>query len=202
MTVRIAHVRTLPARTVGALWRVEFAALDSEGYPAAAPALSIVITEPDGTVVAPAVDAEQLPDERWRAEYSPTVAGWHTMRIVGADDTRQTGVLVGAAAAADQFPTTPDCQAYLGDSSTWGDADVADAMQAELSAQETRCVVPGEFPADLKHALFRRVQRNLALRNMPLGLTAPDAEGQRERIPAWDAEIRRFEAPYRRLPVA
>ncbi|HYF74137.1 MAG TPA: hypothetical protein VD864_15000 [Nocardioides sp.] len=200
MSVTIRHVRTFPARTVGALWRVEFAALDDDGYPAGAPTLTITVTKPDGTTLTPAVEAVQLADERWRVEAPTAAAGWHTMKIASGDDAATTGTLVGAATAA--VPTTADAIDYMGDSSSWGDADVADALQAELAAQETKCRIPAGWPADIKHALFRRVQRNLAMRNLPLGLTTPDADGQRDRVPGWDAEIRRLEGPYRRLPVA
>ncbi|HYH31089.1 MAG TPA: hypothetical protein VD903_11940 [Pseudonocardia sp.] len=201
MTVRLAHLRTFPARTVGALWRVEVAALDDDGYHAGAAALVAKLTTPNGTTTELAAAAvTQLPDERWRVEAVLTNTGRHVLAIESADDIATASTYVGATTAL--VPSVADVQDYLGDTSSWGDDAVGDALAAEQDDQLARCVVPAVYPPALRHALFRRVQRNLALRNMPLGLTSPDDDGARERIPGWDAEIRRFEAPHRKLVVA
>ena len=52
------------------------------------------------------------------------------------------------------------------------------------------------WPDDLAEALFRRVHRNLAMRNLPLAIQS-DGDGG-IRIGGNDPEIRRLEAPYRR----
>jgi len=109
----------------------------------------------------------------------------------------------------------PDLQTvmlYLGDTSVPED-EVADALAAETAAQQA--VVRARYfiedpededyrayPDDLAEALKRRVARTLALRNTPLGVIPGDAEGGPATfIPRMDSEIRRFEAPYRRLVV-
>lgn len=56
------------------------------------------------------------------------------------------------------------------------------------------------LPTELSQALFRRVSRQVAARNLPLGLTDNTGEYGPARIPAYDAEIMRLEAP-RRAPV-
>ncbi len=97
------------------------------------------------------------------------------------------------------WPTTPDEVAeYLGNGLSAD--DVEDALMAEEAAQAARCETfkyAGNL--DLREALMRRVARNLALRNLPLGVQADEGGGVR--IGSSDPEVRRLEAPYRRLPV-
>lgn len=97
--------------------------------------------------------------------------------------------------------------AYLADSGTeWSPETVAAAFAAEKAAQARRCRVPGddqEWPADLVEALFRRVAANLANRALPLGLQSSITELGTgfARTGGGDREVRRLEAPYRRLVV-
>lgn len=76
--------------------------------------------------------------------------------------------------------------------------EVEAVLAAEVADQASRCrVVP--YAAPLAEALYRRVQRALAMRNLPLGVQM-DAEGG-IRVGSNDPEVRRLEAPYRRLVV-
>lgn len=91
--------------------------------------------------------------------------------------------------------------------SSWTNAVVGEALAAEADAQARVCRVPvdtetgpADWPAALAEALKRRTFRNLMLRSLPLGiqqtLTETGAVGLRVGL---DQEIRRYEAPFRKL---
>lgn len=102
--------------------------------------------------------------------------------------------------------------AYLGPDavSEWDDATLTSALAAEQSAQARVVRVPsdavetGAYPTDLAEALFRRVAHNLALRRLPLSVQANVSEfgASTTRVGGEDAEVRRLERPWRRLPIA
>jgi hypothetical protein len=60
------------------------------------------------------------------------------------------------------------------------------------------------WPSDLVEALCRRVARNLAMRALPLAvqMSNTDMGAVATRLGSSDPEVRRLEAPYRRLVVA
>jgi hypothetical protein len=99
----------------------------------------------------------------------------------------------------------PDLEAvaaYLGESSSWTEDQVTEALAAETAAQAAACTIPTAWPADLTEALKRRVARNLAMRALPLGAQASISEvGVGTFRPGSDSEVRRLEAPHRRHPV-
>jgi len=79
-------------------------------------------------------------------------------------------------------------------------AEVGTALEAETAAQARACRVPAPdayWPADLAEALCRRVARNLAMRNLPLAVQMSEMGGTR--IGSIDPEVRRLEAPYRKV---
>lgn len=91
---------------------------------------------------------------------------------------------------------------------SWTDEAIAAALAAETEAQSRVCTIApewlteeGAYPADLAEALCRRVAHNLALRALPLGVqtTLTDGAVAATRVGGSDAEVRRLEAPYRRL---
>ena len=95
---------------------------------------------------------------------------------------------------------------YLGDTNAWDDTVVASALASEASAQARRCRIPAveaDWPDDLAEALCRRVAVNLALRSLPLGVQASISEAAvaQTRVGGGDAEVRRLEAPFRKLIV-
>lgn len=106
-------------------------------------------------------------------------------------------------------PTATDAQTYLSASSSdqgWDLAEITSAFNAEKAAQAAVCKVPTDaevWPADLTEALFRRIAHNLALRALPLGVQANISEVAvaTTRVGGTDAEVRRLEAPHRRLVV-
>lgn len=101
-------------------------------------------------------------------------------------------------------PDVDEVRAWLGISQDTSDDDLADIIAGELASQARRCRVPAAWPADpdayppdLRLAVFRRCARAAAARNIPLGLVT-DEYGQ-SRLPRWDAEVERYEAPLRKF---
>jgi hypothetical protein len=116
------------------------------------------------------------------------------------------------------MPTPPDlaaCKAYLriDPANTTRDTEIAGALATEILAQRNAVRAaafgvdpepPGEpvaYPADLAEAVCRRVARNLALRGIPLAVLQGDGETGSTVLPKNDPEVRRLEAPHRRLPI-
>lgn len=117
-------------------------------------------------------------------------------------------------------PTLPELLAYLGPEAeaSWGPygsqpgGPIDKALAAEIAAQAAVVRFPADplppeppapYPADLAEALFRRVSHNLAVRRLPLGVQANISEMAvaTTRVGGTDAEVRRLEAPYRRMAV-
>lgn len=83
---------------------------------------------------------------------------------------------------------------------------------AALEDQSARCVWDGlnlDPPAPetgyteaLAQALLRRVQREIAARNLPLGMVGLEAEYGPANIPAYDALTEMHEHPFRRVVLA
>jgi hypothetical protein len=98
-------------------------------------------------------------------------------------------------------PTAVEVTDYLGATSATED-EIADALAAEKADQANRCRVPADadpWPASLAQALKRRVARNLALRGLPIAVLQGDAESGSTVLPGSDPEVKRFEAPHRKL---
>lgn len=97
--------------------------------------------------------------------------------------------------------TLADVKAYLGATSAT-DAAISAAMLAEASAQGA--VVQARYLTGVEsvdEAFKRRVARNLAMRGQALAVL-PGVDGDSATyIPGRDPEIRRLEAPYRRLVI-
>jgi hypothetical protein len=186
---------------VGDEWVIGACATDDEGWPAAA-TVSVTVTDPAGASSAPTPVED--PAGTWTARHTITLPGRYLAVITA------TGVTVGVApftawavlpTMGEGMPTTSDCLAYLGDISAT-DGEILDALTAEAAAQRARCRVPAVYPPDLRQALLRRVARNLAARAMPLtSFTSFEGGGTSQRVPRVDAEIARFEGPYRRRKV-
>lgn len=106
-------------------------------------------------------------------------------------------------------PTDADATAYLRaiDSQAAIDTDaVSAALLTEKRAQARKCRVPADdaaWPEDLAEALCRRVACNLAKRPHTLGfIPSVDPAGGTAHLSSNDPEIRRLEAPYRRVVFA
>jgi hypothetical protein len=112
-------------------------------------------------------------------------------------------------------PSVDDVTAYLAElglSDRWAAEQIADALATEEAAQANTCrILPvdidGEavepYAADLAGALKRRVAAHLALRILPLGVSATIAGDNvaTNRVGGLDAEVGRLEGPYRKMPV-
>jgi hypothetical protein len=113
-------------------------------------------------------------------------------------------------------PSLADVKEYLGLAGSWTDEEIEAALTSETAAQ-ARAVrfpadpvdaeglpIPAPYPADLTEALCRRVAVNLANRPLPLGISQSVSEygGSSARVGGYDREVKRLEAPWRRLVVA
>lgn len=100
----------------------------------------------------------------------------------------------------------PTVRAYVKVPATaLSDADLQRMMDASSADQASRCIAPepgATLPA-LEQALLRRIQREIAARNLPLGMVGLDAsEYGPERLPYFDALVEEHERPYRRQVLA
>jgi hypothetical protein len=109
----------------------------------------------------------------------------------------------------DGVPDLTQVRAWVGVPSTAvSDEDLQQILDAEQAIQARTCRLPedtvedpGTYPAALARALLRRCQRQVAVRNLPLGaLGLEGTEYGPMTLPSWDAEISRLEASYR-IPV-
>jgi len=107
------------------------------------------------------------------------------------------------------LPTLPDVRAWVGVSTTsMSDAQLTVVVDAEVALQAATCdLTPTDpdstdYPPEMTQALYRRVARQVAARGLPLGLTDVVGEYGPARIPTYDAEIARLEAPRRFVVVA
>jgi hypothetical protein len=81
------------------------------------------------------------------------------------------------------------------------DDDIQEAIDAEAADQAIACAWPDDYPPNLRMALLRRVLRNLAMKRLPLAMATGDAESGGGLLPRYDPEVRRYERPYRKLPI-
>lgn len=87
--------------------------------------------------------------------------------------------------------------------SSLSDDDLERMRLAALADQNARCAwdetTPDAYPDALAQSLLRRVQREIAARNLPLGMVGLEAEYGPANIPAFDALIEHHENAYRRV---
>jgi hypothetical protein len=102
-------------------------------------------------------------------------------------------------------PTVAECRAWGNIGAGITDADLQALLDAELRIQTDTCVLDVDddgvtlvLPQPLSRALIRRVQREVAVRNIPLAWASDvAAEYGPLMVPAWDAEVSRLESSYR-----
>lgn len=85
------------------------------------------------------------------------------------------------------------------------DADLERMWGAAIANQHRECTntdLPETWPAPLVQALLRRVQRQIAAKNLPLGVLDAAAEFGPARIPLYDAMVTSLEETWRRVVVA
>jgi hypothetical protein len=187
---------------VGDVWYLGVSVTDDDGDALAA-TVSVTVTTPSGATSTPTVTAE---DETgyYTATYTVSAAGRYlaTMTVSGdAVGVAPFTAWADSPVAASGMPTLAQVKTYLG-STSFTDGEITDAMSAEFAAQRARCRITPVYTDDLAQALKRRVARNLAARAIPVAsFTSFDGGVSSTRVPMLDAEIVRFEAPYRRLKV-
>lgn len=178
-------------------WLINVVVYDDDGYLALETTPTITVTNPEGTVTNPTM--EQLPNGSWRKSLNVDVAGrWIAVLEAPQHDAIGFAAYVTAVSGLDAFPTLAQVKSYLGTNSA-SDATIQDAMDAESAAQRRVCEVGAFYNADLAQALKRRVARNLSMRGLPIAVLRGDAESGSLLPPGRDPEVRRFEAPYRKL---
>jgi len=165
----------------------------------------VTVTLPDGSTATPLVTDVT---SGYRAEVTVATVGRYVARVVGTDGAVDFTAYVTGIVAAQGMPdlealrgdpdADPPTFGYLGETSAT-DEELQDALDAEAAAQRAVCRVPAAYPADLRQALLRRVARNLALRGLPIMVLRGDAETGSTIPPGRDAEVRRLEAPHRKL---
>lgn len=186
---------------IGDPWHIAVRVVDEDGNATSATVTAVVTTPAGATSSATLTESSA---GYFETSHLLTEAGRY-LAVVTA-----SGAVVGAlpftawaqaATAAAGMPTLAVVKAYLGTTSA-SDAVISDALAAEAAAQRARCRVPAAYPDDLAQALKRRVARNLAARAVPIAtFTSFEGGGTSARVPQLDAEIQRFEAPYRRRKV-
>jgi hypothetical protein len=188
-------------RNVGGVWDILVDVRDSDGD-LADDAPVVTVTLPDATTVTPAV--ETVTTGVYRAEYIPAVEGRFVAQAVTTSHGAADFVCyVSEVVANGDLPDAYAVQDYMGEESASWDLDEIDAaLAAETAAQRRVCRVPAAYPPDLREALLRRVQVNLARRRQMTEL--PRGDGDVPELPPMvppgrDPEIRRFEAPFRKL---
>lgn len=181
----------------GGVWTIAVTVTDPDGV-AVTVAPTVEVTDPGG-VMTPGV-----PADAGGGRFILNVIVGDPGRYVAQVDAGINGAAAFTAYATDvvtaaQMPDLAACKEYLGIDDTSRDAEVQSALTAEAAAQRAMCRVPAAYPADLAEALLRRVARNLALRMLPLAVLRGDGEAGDTILPGRDPEVKRLEAPHRRL---
>lgn len=186
--------------TIGQAWVLVVVVCDDQGAITTAEMPTVTITMPDGSTSAP-LPVLQM-DSSWRVEFTAATAGRHLAHVSTVEDAVDACLYVDMPTTAGGMPTVADASVYLGSSAaSWSMAQIEGAFNAERSAQRSRCGERAVYPDDLREALLRRVQRNLAMRRLPLAVPTGDADGGPSVIPGRDPEVRRLEGPFRRVTV-
>ncbi len=189
-------VKSPDSLLTGGKWTVLVSVVDPYGAPAE-DTLTVTITDPSGMTSAGTI-VTGTPYGQYSVTTTVSSPGRWIALVQGVSGAAAAATWVSDVVAAGGMPNIADLDDYLGTHS-WSDDDLAEALDAEASAQRRVCRIPAEFPADLRSALLRRAQFHLAMRRVQLGVIPGDAERDTIR-PGNDPEVRRFERPYRKLP--
>jgi hypothetical protein len=184
---------------VGSAWASAFETRDANGYLTSAVTPTVLVTRPDGSTAAP-VPLSLTYAGGWYVLYTLAAAGRHVIHVSTPEDALDAAAYAHAPLTAAGMPTVDDVAFYLRSiAGTWTTVELQDALNAERSAQRDRCGERAIYPDALRQALLRRVSRNLAMRLLPLAVNTGDADAGPTILPGNDPEVRRLEAPYRRL---
>lgn len=192
----VQAVQNKDTLTVGDQWVIAVGVRDLDGNHSDAVAPVLTVTLPNGTTATPTL--ERRGTGIYRVAYTLVSTG----RYVGMVASTGYGAasLAAYVVASTAEPDVEAVRSYLRDNGgSWEDPDVAGALAAEAQAQRDVCRIPAAYPASLREALLRRVQRNLSMRGQP---GAVDNEGVLSFTPTNDPEVRRLERPYRKVVFA
>lgn len=175
---------------------------DSDGDLVNATTVVLTVTLPNLTTAQPAVANPPEVTGVYEVAYTLATAGRYVFSWV-TTNPNTAGANAVQAVAPGALPTRDDVIAYLGTDvvAQWSSDTLDDALAAEKAAQARVCRVGAEYPVDLRQALLRRVQVNLAKRALPLAVLQGDAEGGNLILPGRDPEVRRLEGPHRKVTV-
>jgi hypothetical protein len=184
---------------LGDVTRLAYESFDETGEPVNAVTAQLTIVTPTGvTDIVPLTNAGV---GVYTADYVGATAGRYRATFT------TTGPYAGVA--VDLFDvigstlsniSVEELRTYLGDT-TADNVTLIGCLTAEQSAQADRCYIDPYTPA-LREALMRRVARNLAARSIPVAIFNSFEGGSSSmRVPKIDAEIARFEGPYRRMMI-
>ena len=186
---------------LGEAWTVRVRTVDEYGYVTGAVAPVAAAVLPDASALVPTFLSDTSLGD-WTTSIVLTQAGRWTLHVSTPEDALDVAVWAEGPTTGTGMPTVDDVARYLGQSaSSWDRGTLQDALDAERSDQRARCGERAQYPDALRQALLRRVARNLAMRRLPLAVNVGDADGGSLVLPGRDPEVRRLEAPYRRLVV-
>lgn len=185
---------------LGTPWLLRVLATDAEGVASGTePAITVDGPGIIGDVVT--VQSTSIPGVFY-GTYAPYVAGRHVAKAVSADGRVDFVAQVVEVTPNASMPTVASFNAWAEEHSH-SDEDVQFALSQETDAQYRVCRVPAAYPNDLRGALYRRVQRALAMKALPLAVqeTSDGETASQIVVPGNDPEVRRLERPWRRLPL-
>jgi hypothetical protein len=182
---------------VGGAWVLRVLVRDSDLTPSATVPV-VTVVDPSGAETTPTPTSTV--SGVWRATVPVPAAGRWTAMVAADGEAVAFVAHASAVVSSDDMPDVQACNDYIGEHS-WTDAQVQQALDQETEAQFRMCRVPAAYPPDLAGALLRRVQRALAMRHLSLAVRQTEDGESQIVIPGRDPEVRRLEAPYRRVTV-
>lgn len=185
---------------VGDTWRLVVEVRDDETGELVAATVAAVVTLPNDTTAPVTMEADDTTGV-YVGEHVLADAGRHFAVVSSTGAVVSIATFAVTADEPSALPDLLDVKAYLQESAAqWTDPELQEVLDAETAAQARVCKVGAVYPADLRSALLRRVQRALAMRPLALAVLQGDAEaGTTTVLPGRDPEVRRLEAPHRKL---
>lgn len=185
---------------LGGIWDISVDVRDVDGCLVDDDVPVVTITLPDSEATTDTPTVATVSTGVYRAEYALEVAGRYVARAVtnnhGAADF---AAYAAGATAAGGMPDLAEVLDYLDWDEDTPTGEAAGALAAESTAQRRKCRVGAVYPDDMRNALLRRVARNLAFKGVPLAVLRGNTEDGALVLPGNDPEVRRWEAPYRKL---
>jgi hypothetical protein len=183
---------------VGDAVTVAYETRDEDDVLVAAASVVLTVTKPDLTTETPTVTPTET--GKYESPYLFAAGGRYRFRWVSTDPNTAETFVVDVTGAGSNYPVLQDVKNYLNSTQAdlaarYSDAVLTEVLEAEKADQAKRCRIPANYPTDLREALLRRCQRNLAMRGLSLAVLQGDADtGSSTFLPGRDPEVRRLEA--------